>query len=461
MTGRPAGISALYARWNWDSLRLRVMLAIFIWVALGIGGIGLSATRLFAKHVEEQYHEELSVHVKELAGLVQSGKDGSLSLNRPLSDPRYLIPLSGFYWQVSVEGGATLRSPSMTRGKLEEKVAHSPDIVHLVEKGPTGPTITYGFAQRQPGGKEIHYLIATDQRLLDNVIQSFTSELLAWLAALAVSLLITGLAIVTFGFQPMDRLAQAISRLHSGNPDGLNGRYPSEIAPLVDNLNAYITHNKRIVDRGRVEAGNLAHALRTPLAVIVDEAEQLAKRPETGAAAAILLNQSQMMIQQIDFRLARVRSAAGNEAPGSNCRIIDVLPQIISAMQRLHPDIDFRLTTTIANDQTLPIDAVDLMELLSILLDNAGKWATRNVRISVSHEAIHIADDGKGMTSQQISKAFAIGTRFDESRPGSGLGLAIARDIADAYGLDLRITPSDAEMGGLGVTIAAIPCAAR
>lgn len=454
MTGAREHKDTMSARWNWGSLRLRVMLAIFAWVAMGIGGIWFSATRLFAKHVEEQFHEELSVHVKELAGLVHVGADGSLSLIRPLSDPRYLLPLSGFYWQVSVEGGATLRSSSLTRGNLEESVAHSPDIIHFVESGPTGPAITYGFAQSQPGGHDIHYLIATDQRLLDQAIQSFTSELLAWLAALAVALFATGLAIVTFGFRPLDRLAQAISRLHGGDPEGLKGHYPSEITPLVDDLNAYIAHNIQIVDRGRVEAGNLAHALRTPLAVIIDEAELLTKQPETRASAGVLLNQSQLMVQQIDFRLARARSAASSGAPGAMCRIADILPQVISAMQRLHPDITFRLTTAIDQAHTLTIDPVDFMELLSILLDNAGKWAACNVSVSISSESIHISDDGPGMTPEQISRAFEIGTRFDGSRPGNGLGLPIARDIAEAYGLDVLLSTRDAATGGLGVTIA-------
>lgn len=457
MTGTGIRTGAVASRWNWNSLRLRVMLAIFAWVALGIGGIWFSATRLFAKHVEEQYHEELSVHVRELAGLVHVSATGSLSLIRPLSDPRYLVPLSGFYWQVSIDGGATLRSASLTRGSLDEGVAHSADILHFVESGPTGPAITYGFARRDGSGRDIHYLISTDQRLLDQAINSFTRELLAWLAALATALIATGLAIVNFGFRPLDRLARAISRLHGGDPEGLKGRYPSEIAPLVDDLNSYIAHNIRIVERGRVEAGNLAHALRTPLAVIIDEAEQMAQAPATAAAAEVLLGQAQRMVQQIEFRLARARSAAGSGvpgAPGAHCRIGDVLPPIISAMQRLHPDIAFSLSPPQDPAASLGIDPVDLTELLSNLLDNAGKWATSRVCIAVPGDSIRIADDGPGMTPGQIATAFEIGTRFDESQPGSGLGLAIAHDIAEAYGLDLRIDAHDAESGGLGVTIA-------
>jgi len=429
-------------RWTWNSLRLRTMLAILAWVALGIGGIWFSATRLFAKHVEAQYHEELEVHIVELAGLVQVGGDGRLSLIRPLSDPRYLMPLSGFYWQVNIDGGPSLRSASMTRGKLDEGVAHSAHILHHVESGPTGPAITYGMVRREPNGRLVHYVIATDQKLLDTTIGAFTRELLVWLGILAATLVGTGFAVVTFGLRPLDRLARAISRLRGGDSDSLRGRYPSEIAPLVEDLNAFIVHNSKSVERGRVEASNLAHALRTPLAVMIDEAERLALRPEAREAAHVFLDQARLMAQHIEFRLARASFAAAGGLPGAVSKIPDVLPRIISAMQRLHPDVAFKIEGDVNDAATLPVDPVDLTELLSNLLDNAGKWANDTVTITVTGETpceIMILDDGPGLSPEQMMQACEVGMRFDEATPGFGLGLAIARDIAHSYGLDLTL----------------------
>ena len=204
-------------RWGWHSLRLRLSLAILAWVALGIGGIWFSATRLFETHVEAQYHDELAVHIKELAGLVRLAPDGTPRLVRPLSDPRYLVPLSGFYWQVSVDGHAPLRSDSMTRGALDERVAHRPTILHRTEQGPTGPAITYGLVERGPQGQDVHFLIATDQRLLDATVAAFTRDLTVWLTGLAVLLVATGGAVVAFAFQPLDRLGLAIARLRRGD----------------------------------------------------------------------------------------------------------------------------------------------------------------------------------------------------------------------------------------------------
>lgn len=444
MSEDSGGLTRPHARWGWQSLRVRVLIAILAWVAFGIAGIWYSATRLFAQHVEEQYHEELSVHVRELAGLVRVAPDGSAVLTRPLSDPRYLEPLSGFYWQVSVDGGATLRSASLTRGALDEEVAHSPQILHVIENGPTGPAITYGFVRPGPQGQVVHYLISTDKRLLDQVIDRFTRELSIWLAVLAFSLIATGLGIVTFAFRPFDRLAAAISALRGGRQERLAGEYPSEIAPLVADLNAYIRHNSEVVERGRIEAGNLAHFIRTPLAVIVDEAERLSLQPGTGDSAEVILQQSQLISQQVEFRMARARSATGARIPGTSCRLSDVIPPVISAMRRLYPEIDFVLTGDEEGAASLPMELVDCTELVSNLIDNAGKWARSRVCVTVRGGAqaeVLITDDGPGLPPEQAADAFGIGVRFDHAKPGSGLGLAIARDIAESYGLRIELSP--------------------
>ena len=208
-----------------SSLRARFLAAILIWVALGIGALWFSSVRLFSSHVEQQYHEELEVHVRELAELTVLDAAGNPRLSRPLSDPRYAVPLSGFYWQIGRPGHRSLKSPSMTRGALDEDVAHSPDILHRVENGPTGPTITYGFERAVPGGAPLHFVIATDERLLRAVIASFTRELSLWLSLLALALLASGLAIITLGFRPFNRLAARIAALRRGQADHIEGLF--------------------------------------------------------------------------------------------------------------------------------------------------------------------------------------------------------------------------------------------
>ena len=426
-----------------DSLRLRFMLAIMLWVALGIAAIWFSATRLFTTHVEASFHDELDVHVRELVRLTRIGEDGQPVLIRRLSDPRYEVPLSGYYWQVTADGKVPLRSESMTRGKLDENVAHSPRIVHRLEQGPTGPAITYGMLEPGPGGEQVHFVIATDKSELDKVVASFTRELTIWLVSLAALLLATGIIVINFGMRPLNRLGEAVARLRAGKAEQLEGAYPREIAPLASDLNDYIRQTGEMIARARVQAGNLAHSLRTPLAVLTDEAERLAEGNKAPESAQVLLDQAQQMEQQIEYHLARARSSAGARLPGTSSTLPDLLVPILSAMRRLHPDKDFRIENRLPDGTSLPVDPVDLSELLSILLDNAGKWARREVvaEIGETRGAVHfiISDDGPGMAEDQIARAFDIGTRFDPDTPGSGLGLAIAKDIAESLGATLNL----------------------
>lgn len=317
------------------SLRLRFLLAVSLWVLLGIAAIWFSAVGIFSRHVEQSYHEELEVHVRELGGLTEIAPDGAIILTRPLSDPRYAEPLSGFYWQVTAEGRAPLRSASMTRGSLDETIAHSPEILHRVESGPTGPAITYGFTRKGPAGEDIHFVIATDQRELDRLIGSFTRDLTVWLAVLATLLLATGFAITSFGLKPLDRLAQAFAGLRHGDAEELEGHYPAEIAPLAADLNAYIRQNEAMVTRARVQAGNLAHSLRTPLAIITDEAERLAERVESLSTGKVLLDQAGAMEQQIEYQLARARSAVGKKPSGRGTRVPDIALPILRPSGRI------------------------------------------------------------------------------------------------------------------------------
>jgi signal transduction histidine kinase len=428
------------------SLRLRFLLAVTLWVALGIGGIWFTATRVFTTHIENMYHEELGVHVRELARLTRLGADGAPELDRPLSDPRYEEPLSGFYWQVSVSGRPTLKSGSMVRGRLDDSIAHSPNIAHIVEDGPTGPAITYGLLNIAPGGEELHIVIATDQSELDDDIAAFTRDLTVWMASLAALLLATGFAIISFGLRPLSRLGEGIARLRTAEAERLEGRYPSEIAPLVGDLNEYIAQNSAIVARSRVQAGNLAHSLRTPLAVITDEAERLSEGDSCAASGQVLLQHADAMRQQIEYQLARTRSAIGAHVPGSKSMLPELVIPILSAMRRLHPDKQFNFEPSDVS-VSVPADSTNLSELVSILLDNAGKWARTTVLLHLKIEdgdklTIEIRDDGPGMTPEQIERACEIGTRFDDSVHGSGLGLAIARDLCADMDADLQLLSS-------------------
>ena len=451
----PAPIPTASNRWN--SLRLRFMIAVLLWVALGITAILWSSVRLFTQHLEQNYHEELEVHVKELAMLAEVDASGRVTLDRPLSDPRYAMPLSGFYWQIRVNSNPPLKSASMTKGALDDQIAHAPEILHRLTDGPTGPTIAYGFTRESRGIGLVHYTIATDQRHLDRVIGGFTRELSMWLAILGLLLLASGMAVVAFGLKPLDRLSRGVARLRRGEVRALAGNYPNEIAPLVGDLNAYVDDNARHIERARVQAGSLAHSLRTPLAVITDEAEQLVDAETTRPSGEALLAQAAAITAQVDFHLARARLIAHvGKASGQGAILPDLLDPILRAMRRLYPDQHFTLTYFPKEPVRLPVDPVQLSELLSNLIDNAAKWAEREVEIEVSQTAAHlmmtIKDDGPGMTDAQIAQSFAIGARFDSKKAGAGLGLAISKELAEAFHMQLELSRQP-HTGGLQATL--------
>lgn len=429
---------------TFSSLRGRFLLAILLWTALGIGAIWYSSVRLFTAHVEAQYHEELEVHVRELGGLTELDAQGRPVMTRPLSDPRYGVPLSGFYWQVTRPGFGTIKSPSMTRGQLDYDVAHSSNILHRVEDGPTGHAIVYGFVRDAPPGAPTHFVIATDERHLQRIITSFTRELTVWLALLAIALLVSGLAIITFGFTPLRRLAHAVDGLRQGRATRIDGTFPDEVQSLVTDLNAYAARNAEIVARGRVQAAALAHSLRTPLAIVTDEAERLQEADRTSPAAETLLAESARMQRQIDYHLARTRSGGSRTGVAATAQLAQILPPLLNAMRRCHPGKAFASDPAAADMPPLAIDPDDLSEILSNLLDNAGKWAARQVSVRVTASAIIVADDGPGVAPDLREAMFEIGRRADDAAGGSGLGLAIARDLARDYGWDVRLATTAA-----------------
>ncbi|NBC37395.1 sensor histidine kinase [Novosphingobium sp. FSY-8] len=437
------------------SLRARFMLSILLWVGLGIAAIWYSSVRLFTTHVEAQYHEELEVHVRELGELTRLDRAGRPYLIRPVSDPRYGVPLSGYYWQVTRPGFGSITSPSMTRGALDYDIAHSPHILHRVENGPTGDAIVYGFIRQAAPGTPLHFVMATDERHMLRNIRLFTRELTLWLGLLAAALLASGMAIITLGLRPFRRLGAAVDALRNGRAARVDGDWPDEIAPLVQDLNAYAARNAQIVARGRVAAGALAHSLRTPLAIMVDEAERLAEgtAPE---AARTLLDESERMLRQIDYHLARARSGGSRVGVAPLADPGTVLAPLVAAMGRCHPACAFVVLAPPGGFAPVAMDGDDLSEILSNLLDNAGKWARGRVTVSERRaggaHALIVADDGPGLPPDRHEAMFAVGATGDTGgRSGSGLGLAIARDLARDYGHDLLMEPAPG--GGLQLVL--------
>lgn len=420
------------------ALRLRFALAMLFWVAAGLLLVGISASALFRRHVERTFHAELEEHLVELVGLIEVNAAGQPHLSRPLSDPRYGAAGSGYYWQVSRNAAPPLRSPSLADRQLDHRLAHADGITHIRAAGPAGPAMVYGITQKHagtPGG--IHFLVATDMRHLDGLVADFRRDLLAWMAGLAALLVAGALLALRYATRPLDALASAIARVRDGTDSRMGHLWPAEIAPLAADLDRLLDNREAMVTAARIEAGNLAHGLRTSLAVLTDEAENLADQP----AGETLLAECRRMARQLDWHLARARAAAGQGAIIETL-LPDALTPLISAMRRLHANRGIGFSVEGASAR-LAIDPEAFAEILSNLLDNAGKWARTSVDVRWQERSgkivIEVTDDGPGIPPEQVDRLWKPGARLDEQTPGHGLGLAIARDLVTAAKGDLQL----------------------
>ena len=300
----------------------------------------------------------------------------------------------------------------------------------------------------------IKLLMASDRRLVDETMASFDRPLVMALAGFAALLLVGGALQLRFVLKPLGRLASDISDVRAGRTQRMPEKYPDEILPLVTNLNALLEAQAELVARGRTLAGRLAHGLRTPLAAILDEAEQLQAAGQQGPAE-VMLREIQRMTRQIDYHLARVRSAGAARTTGNRASLDGTVTPVMTAMRRIHRERGIAFDLIDSPDATVACDPLDLTEIVSNLLDNAGKWAASQCTTSWvctdTDATIVIDDDGKGIAPDLRQQAFAVGERLDDAQPGSGLGLAIARDLARYNGGD--VTLGQSPQGGLRATV--------
>lgn len=437
------------------SLRARLLLGAVLWTVAGIAIAGFSISALFRTHVTELINAELIGHLDELERLLTRSSEGQLTLARGLSDPRFSQTRAGFYWQVSGPGGFVLQSSSL------EPPHHLPSpppgsnrqLIRSVETGPFGEEmITYGRPWEQPGSGYV-IQVGADQRLVDDVLAHFNRALMLSLGALAIALIGAGALQIWFGLKPLRRLRYALGEIRAGKAATLPRDFPSEVRPLVDDLNALIDANTQIVRRARAQAANLAHGLKTPLAILADEARRLLARGDT-EGAAVLAQQSERMQRQIDFQLARARAAANAGLPGVITPVAPALEAITAAMRRLYAERALAIINETEEGLIAAVDPNDLNEMVANLVDNACKWARSRISITASRNPsagqlfIAVVDDGPGIPPDALNRAFAPGERLDEAQPGSGLGLAIVRDLAMLHGGSVELSAANGN-GGL------------
>jgi signal transduction histidine kinase len=409
-----------------------------LWVGLATLVAGFVINGLYGRHVTHTFVSDLTNHLDELTSLTEQGPDGRPVLDRPLSDPRFQDPRSGFYWQVERGGKPMLTSASLDGHHLVTSRNEAPDV----------PTWTRDHHERllridRPGPGGLLFSITASGSVLDAELRAFASDLAVSLGAFAALMLVGAALQVRYGLRPTQRLAGWIDDLRRGERERLPDAVPSEFAGIVGRLNELIEAQAVLVARARVEAGNLGHNLRTPLALVTSEAEQLAQSGQT-EAAQFILDQCERMQRQIDYQMKRA-AAAGGRGTGIVADLATFTAEIVEAMRRLHAGRDVTIVNDVPLRIAVPCDPGDLSEILSNLVDNACKWACATVRITATIDAawvdIIIADDGPGIPPEARDRVLGVGVRLDETKPGTGLGLTVSRDIAGLYGgtLDLGV----------------------
>jgi signal transduction histidine kinase len=285
-------------------------------------------------------------------------------------------------------------------------------------------------------------------------IRAFRNYVIWWLGGLAILLALGIAALMRWGFRPLRRVREDLNKVREGDIARLTGDYPSEIEPLVQDLNALIASNREIVERARTHVGNLAHALKTPLAVLQNET---AAAP--GPLAAKVAEQTAIMREQVEHHLNRARMAAQANVIGVVAPIAPVVAALVRVMRKVHQERQLEIDVAVPPDLRFRGEKHDLEEMTGNLLDNACKWAASRVRITASRSdagrralvCIDFEDDGPGLAAADRAAALARGARLDETKPGSGLGLAIVVELARIYGGSLELEAS--ELGGLSARL--------
>jgi len=426
-----------------NSLRFRLIVGSAFMVTIVIMIAALFIANLYRVHTADRFRSELDHHLEELVGLIETGADGRAQVRQPLSDPLFHVDGSGLYWQIDQAGQPPLRSRSLGLNRL---VARPDDAEWTEAMAGTEPVLQRTQMVKNPaGGAPLAVTISSASRLLEIQVAQFHPDL-AWSMAILAALMIGGAAaLVRFGLRPVHRLGEQVDQLRRGKIGRLDRQVPTEMEPVVVRLNQLLDGQAQLIARARTESGNLAHHLRTPLALIADEAEQL-RLTGQDASADFLLARCDAMRRHIDYHLTRA-AAAGTRGAGTMTEVAPLVGQIVAAMERLHAGRAIEIRTDIAPGMMIACDSGDLAEILSNLIDNGCKWARSRVTIAGAGTRIAISDDGPGIPAERRADALAIGVRLDTATPGAGLGLAATRDLLHFYDATLRL--DEAPEGGL------------
>ena len=445
------------------SIATRLFLSAAFWSVLILLVAGVTLSAINRRSAVDDFDRRLSVYLRGLAANVGDPGDEARS---NLGEAMFAVPLSGWYWQITALDGdpndirtsQSLYADSLPRLKGDTVESDINGIRSGYIIGPDDRRLRLVEREIETDDKHRYLVqVAASPEEVELDIQSFNIALELTLTVLALALILSTVLQVRFGLMPLRRLGAGVGAIRRGNAERVEGEYPREIAPLANELNLLIAANREIVDRARTHVGNLAHALKTPLSVIVNEvAAPGAGEPDV--IAGKVRDQVGIMRDQVTYYLDRARAAARSTVIGTVTDVRPVIDGLVRTFGKIYRDRDIVFEAQLPDGLRFRGEKQDLEDLVGNLVDNAGKWASGRVRVTVeatndpgelgpSALLIFVDDDGAGLEAEARGVVARRGRRLDESKPGSGLGLSIVTDLAGTYGGSFALDESP--LGGL------------
>jgi signal transduction histidine kinase len=446
-----------------SSLATRLFVSATAWVVVILAITGVVLSSVYKEATERAFDRRLNLYLRTLIAEVATPDEPPDRQFQSLGEPLFELPLSGWYWQITridAEKQDVRASRSLWDKKLPRLEDHGIDLssagirIGYVD-GPEGQSLR--MVERPVDlGADGKFLVAVagDATEIVDETRSFDFYLGGTFTALGIVLLLTTVFQVQFGLAPLKRISESIADIRSGRAERLVGEFPVEIAPLARETNALIDANREIVERARTHVGNLAHAIKTPLSVIVNEASSHVPDP----FAEKVLEQAEVMRDQVGHHLERARIAARVTIVSTVTDVAPAIEALRRTMEKIHRSRGIAIDVKADPQARFRGERHDLDEMAGNLVDNACKWAASRVFIQVAMEQprepgappmlrIVVDDDGRGLSATERAQVSQRGQRLDESIPGSGLGLSIVVDLASLYGGVLSL--ADAPLGGL------------
>jgi signal transduction histidine kinase len=454
-----------------SSLAFRLFLSATAWTVVILAVAAIILSSLYRQAVERSFDRRLGVYLRTLVADV-AAPDEPNERPQSLGEPLFELPLSGWYWQVT-RLNATKPDVRSSRSLWDGGLPHLVDFGVAGSADGTRRSYVPGPEDQRLRllertvdlGEEGRYLVAVagDSQEIEDETRAFDQALALTFVMLAAVLLLITMFQVRFGLAPLKRISESLAAIRAGRAERLAGKFPVEIEPLARETNALIDANREIVERARTHVGNLAHALKTPLSVMVNEAIARGDDP----LAAKVREQADIMRDQVARHLERARLAARLTVVGTVTEVLPVVTALTRTMGKLHGHRGIAIDIDTTSEIRFPGERQDLEEMVGNLVDNACKWAQSRVCVEVLAErtgvpaqpVVHIIvdDDGPGLSPAEREQVAHRGNRLDESKPGSGLGLSIVIELAALYGGSLTL--ATAPIGGLRAELV-LPAAA-